>query len=485
MTPDPRHDTADLAGAASRRVARNAALLIAQPLLLNLISLAVTAYIIHSLGAEDFGRLTYANTMKDLFGSLAALGLSAVTVRDLVRGDEAGERYVGRMLVLRLLAGGLAYLLLVLVVELGGLLPDAPWAVLLAGTAIFPLLLTITIEDVFRARQEMQHIARIRMTAGLALTAAQVVALCLGGRLAALLAIFVGSAYLTLILAAITLVRRFYLPRPGFDPGFTYRVLSQGIVFYAGGLMGRLSQSVDKLILERMQGVASVGVFGAGATLLERLVVIPEGIGAAVYPALSGLAAKDRAAASQVLSRFVMLAAMVGLPAAVGGSLLAVPLIGLLAGDGYPGAATVLSIAIWTLPAWCFNQVFSFALSAIHKERKGLGVVALGTALLVAGNLVLVPRWGPSGAAMALSVSQWVAAVLFALLCFRYYGRVVPLTQLPRLLLGLGLMALGVWSTLDLPLPVPLLLGAGIYAAVVGPKAWRLIHMARSARDKQ
>lgn len=467
----------------SRRVARNAGLLIAQPLLLNVISIAVTAYIIRSLGPSDFGRLTYANAMKDLFASLAGLGLGAVTVRDLAGGVGEPDRYVGRMMLLRLVAGVGAYGALLAAVHLGGLLPEAPWAVLLAGTAILPMLLTISIEDVFRAREEMQHIARVRLLAGGLLTAAQVAALIMGGRLLAMVAIFAASAWVTLFLAAGVLVRRFFRPRVGFDLAFARRVLGQGLVFYSGGLLVRVSQSIDKLVLERMRGAQAVGVFSAGTTLLEKLIVLPEGIGSAVYPALSGLADHDHAASQRVLSRFVTLAIIVGLPTAAGGALLAGPLVDLLAGQDYPGAVSVLSVAIWTLPAWCLNHVFLFALSARHLERQGIKVTALATGLLVAGNLVLVPSLGPAGSAAALAGSQWVAVLLLGWLCHRAYGRVVRVRELPRVALGLALMIAGVLLSRELFVFVPVLVGVALYGLVVGPAAWRLLRATRrSAR---
>ncbi len=472
----------DRASRASQRVARNAVLLIAQPLLLNAISLVVTSYIIHSLGPEDFGRLTYSLAMKDLFASLAGLGLGAVTVRDLARGVDEPERYVGRMMLLRSAAGVLSFAVLYALVVLGGLLPDAPWAVLLAGSAILPLLLTVCIEDVFSAYQEMQHIARVRVVVGLLLTAAQVVALLLGGRLFAMVLIFTVAAYLTLLLAGVVLLKHFFRPIFGFDLRFTRRVLGQGLVFYSGGLLGRISASVDKLILERMQSASAVGVFGAGATLLEKLVVLPQGLGAAVYPALSGLADSDRRAGRDVLSRFVALAAILSLPMAVGGSLLAGPITQLLAGEGYPGAAGVLAVAIWTLPAWSLAQVFTYALSAVHMERKGILVVLLSTVILVAGNLLLVPRIGPVGSAWALVSSQWVSVLLLGMLCQRHCGGGVLATDyLPRTLVGLGLMALVVWASRDWVFPLPVLIGALIYGGLVGPMAWRLLRSSRAA----
>jgi len=458
-------DGAEGASQAARRVVRNSALLILQPLLLNLLSIAVTGYIARRLGADDFGRFTYAFSISPLFASLAGLGLGAVTVRDLVRGDVLPPaRYLGRTLGLRLGAGLLAYSLLLLLVLGGGLLHEAGWVLLLAGTTIFASLLTITIEDYFRSREEMQLVARVRLLAGLILTGSSLLVVGLGGRLAALVVLYVAGAYLTLLLAGLTLVRRYFWPVPGFDLAFTRRVLRQGVIFYAGGLLGSLAQRVDRLLLERLQGATALGHFGAGSTLVEKLLVLPEGLAAAVYPALTGLVHLHPQAAGPALGRFLTLAAMVGLPTALGTTLLARPLVGLIFGPGYEEAVLVLAFGVWVVPAWCLGQVLSSALAARGRERQGLAVTLVGLCLSILGNALTIPRYGPPGSALTLAATGWLSAALLFVLARRHYGPVLDGAALGRIGVALALLGVGVGLTRDLPLPIPILLGIGLYA---------------------
>lgn len=482
----PSAGAGDSIALTSGRVMRNAFFLISQPLLLNLIAIAVTGYIARVLGAEDFGRLNYAFAMSALFASLAGLGIGTVTVRDLVqRRTESPAHYLGRTLVLRSIAGLAAYASLVVAVLVGGLLPEAPWVVLVAGTTIFPTLITVSIEDLFRAREQMHHIARVRLVSGIVLMVCSVSALLAGGRLSSLVLVYAAAPFVTLVLAGATLLRHFFVPRPGFDLGFARRVLGQGVVFYAGGLMGSVNQRIDRLVLERMQGTLAVGEFAAGASLIEKLAIIPEGLGGATYPTLAGLADRDPRAARLALARFVSLAALIGLPVALGGMLVARPLIQLIFGPGYPQAVGVFAVAVWVLPAWCFGQVFSFAVIARHREKKGLIFTAVGTALLIGGNLLLVPRLGSLGSAIALSGSQWVTTLLLFALAVRLYGPVLEVRPLLRVLAGLLLMGLGVLFTTRFPLFVPLAMGAALYGLVIWPEARLLLRHVRPARQVQ
>ncbi len=72
----------------SVRVAKNSLWLIAQPVLLNLLSLLAVPYITRMLGEEDYGRFTLGFALIAMFSPLVNMGLRAITVRDLVVARE-------------------------------------------------------------------------------------------------------------------------------------------------------------------------------------------------------------------------------------------------------------------------------------------------------------------------------------------------------------------------------------------------------------
>ena len=92
-----------------------------------------------------------------------------------------------------------------------------------------------------------------------------------------------------------------------------------------------------------------------------------------------------------------------------------------LYGDNYAGAGVVLSIHIWAglfvamgaaSGRWLINE----GLTKLSMIRTVLGSVAN-----VVLNLLLIPKYGPSGAAIATIVSQAIAAIV-------YHG-VIPITR--------------------------------------------------------
>jgi O-antigen/teichoic acid export membrane protein len=65
----------------------------------------------------------------------------------------------------------------------------------------------------------------------------------------------------------------------------------------------------------------------------------------------------------------------------------------------------------WTLVVGFQTYVFWYAILAIHRERQVLAIQVAGLAINGVLNVVLIPPYGPKGAAAALLVSDFVIFV--------------------------------------------------------------------------
>ena len=75
-------------------------------------------------------------------------------------------------------------------------------------------------------------------------------------------------------------------------------------------------------------------------------------------------------------------------------------------GDRYEGAGTPLAIFGGCIVLGFLNYLLWYALLAAYRERRRLLILAISLALNVGLNLVLIPPYGPTGAAVALLVSD-------------------------------------------------------------------------------
>lgn len=89
--------------AAARQSLVGASFLIAQPLLLNALSIPATAYIIAKLGALDYGQWSIALTLIASTNILTNLGLRSSFIRSVARDPKIAPQAFGEQLGLRAL----------------------------------------------------------------------------------------------------------------------------------------------------------------------------------------------------------------------------------------------------------------------------------------------------------------------------------------------------------------------------------------------
>jgi O-antigen/teichoic acid export membrane protein len=148
--------------------------------------------------------------------------------------------------------------------------------------------------------------------------------------------------------------------------------------------------------------------FGLSSAVMA---LVPGAFAAVLLPLFAEAAGSDdgQARAGRLWSASVRTLALVALPLAAGGAALAGPLVRILFGQPYEQAATPLAIVICGAAAGAVGSAGSSLLYGSGRHAAIL-VTSLGAATLnVSLDLMLIPRGGAIGAAVANSLSQVVA----------------------------------------------------------------------------
>jgi O-antigen/teichoic acid export membrane protein len=132
-----------------------------------------------------------------------------------------------------------------------------------------------------------------------------------------------------------------------------------------------------------------------------------------VFPLMSRLHDReDRDLFNLMLEKLSFFNLLLSVPIAIFTSLLAVPLSILIFGPGFAGTAAALRIMIWYTVVAMIVNVFSRALAVQNRQRRLLAVRVIGLVLSIALNLILLPRLGISGTALAMAIAELVVLVL-------------------------------------------------------------------------
>ncbi len=322
-----------------------------------------------------------------------------------------------------------------------------------------------TIYSVFLAHERNGLIAAVVVVQRVGAAAAGLTVLALGYGVVAVAATYSAAAAVGLVMASVLLVRKIGLPRRSVSTRGWMRLTAVSLPFALQDVFSVLLFKLDAVILSLMATQAAVGVYGAAYRLLESSLFITFALTGAFAPMYTYLTAHSEPTVGAAFERSLKLA-LVGLtPIAVVFGVLAEPICRLLFGAGLEDAADPLR---FLAPVVALIGIVTLASSLIVSRRNPMVMVwsTAGIVLLnVILNVLLIPSWDETGAAVAMLASEVAFMIVVVPLAARTVGGVRWLPTISGPLLAGAAM---------IPL-LFLLEGVPLVAVAVGSAAYLLV----------
>lgn len=318
----------------------------------------------------------------------------------------------------------------------------------LLAASLLPSAWVLVAETALLGCERMSLVARVQCLESLGRLVLMSVAVWLGGDLTGLFAIFLGLRCLAAALYAL------HPAVPAVDLSLLRRTLwrrnwSEVPVFLGIALLAVLTQRIDLILLSKLDGLAAAGVYAAAARLYEAALMVPTIAAMVMLPALARLYVSDGAQFRDMLGQALRWSLAVGLAVALLVAALAPQIIHLLYAAHLSEAAALLRCLIFGAVLMTMDQILSSTMVAARDQAQDLRSLAVGMLVLVVGLVVLVPLYGPLGAAMAVPLG------LFCRVCWRvrWARRHLGLVGLGRALLRAGLAGVAGVAALVLASP--------------------------------
>lgn len=373
----------------------------------------VNAYVARYLSPTGFGLLSFAAAMATLVTAIAQFGMQSVVVRELIRRPQERAAILGSALVLRLVAGAASILLAVGASELVRPADHrADVIVLIVATVALPRAWDIIDYD-YQSRIVARPVVIARNVSFVAFALLRPLLVLMHAPLEAFAFAVTGEA----ILATILLLRRWREDGlvVGVDAASWAEVRDLVVTSWPlviAGVSMIVYMRIDQIMLAAMMGDTGVGLFSAAVKISEALYFIPSAAVATVSPALT--AARERSAAEhnrqtlQVMRILVWIALVIALIFACFSRLIILRLYG----PAYAPAAAVLSIHAWIGVLMSISFVSGQWLVNEGYYHYNMYQTLVGAAANIALNLLLIPRYGIVGAALASCSGQLVSVML-------------------------------------------------------------------------
>ncbi|GAI02363.1 unnamed protein product, partial [marine sediment metagenome] len=136
---------------------------------------------------------------------------------------------------------------------------------------------------------------------------------------------------------------------------------------------------------------------------------------------------------------------MVAIPSAFALSMLAKPLLQILTTPEFVSGSIVVPFVAFGAVLFCFFQIFVYIIHLVRKTKLTVRLLATSAGINILLNLILIPRMGVLGAAVATLIAYGVLGILTLMVTRRYLKFNLSLPFMAKSIFSSGIMALCIW----------------------------------------
>jgi PST family polysaccharide transporter len=382
------------------------------------VGLFVGVWIARYLGPEQFGLWNFALAFAALFGAFATLGLDGIVVRELVKNPERQNELLGSAFALKLIGGAITLLIALIAISLvrsGETL--TLWLVGLSAAGFIFQSVNV-IDFYFQAKVQSRYTVYAANGAFVLMTLVKIALLLTSAPLIAFAWAGLGEIALTAIFLLVAYrVNHHNMREWRYDGRVVRELLKESWPLLLAGLAVMFYMRVDMVMLQQMAGDREVGIYAAATRLSEVWYFLPGVIVASVSPSIIRCRGTEPDLYISRLRRLYFLMAWLAIGVSLPLSLLSGWIISILYGVEFKEAAPVLAIHLWASIAVFLGVASSQYLLVEQLQKISFYRTLIGLVCNIALNLLLIPRMGAMGAAIATVISYFVAT--FSLMFFK------------------------------------------------------------------
>lgn len=391
--------------------AKNAAWIIGGRITRIAISFFIGVITTRYLGPENFGTLNYTHAYVLFFNALCSLGIESIIIKDFMdHPDEIGLA-LGTTLVLRELSSLFSALVIIgLIYFLDGVSGNT---LLVAALSCIALLFQVenAFDKWFQANYQSKVSSVAEIVAYICVALYRII-LMLNGKSVAWFAFASSVDYIALAIVKIIAYKKYNGPRLTFSMAKAKQLLGISYHYILSGMMIAIYGQTDKMMLKHMLDETSVGFYSLATNLNGLWVFVLTAIISSMYPTIVALNNKDRTAFERKNRQLYAIVSYCSIAVALGFQFFGKFGIRLLYGEAFVDAATPLKIVCW-YTMFSYLGVAREAWVVCTNNQKYLkyigGVAAIANVFM---NLLLIPKWGASGAAAASLITQIMTSMV-------------------------------------------------------------------------
>lgn len=452
-------------------LAKNTALMTLASVGQKIISFVYFTLVARNIGAEGTGKYFFALSFTTIFVVFVDLGLTNVLIREASKCKEKIGEYFSTVLSVKIVLGILSYAAMFFAINALGYPIETRHLVYVSGITMLFDSLHLSLYGVLRAIGDLKYEA-------ISIVGSQITTLGLGTfflyqgyPLVFLIIAFTIPSMINVLYASIIVWKKHAIPlMPRFQKRIFLSLAVIAIPFAVAAVFARLYSYADTVLLSKLAGDVAVGWYSIPYKITFAFQFIPLALIAALYPRFSEYFDKDKERLARLFEQSMKYLLLIAFPIAVGIAVLAKDIVLSLYTAEYLPSVLPLRILIISLIFSFISFPIGAFLNACNKQVTQTVIVGIALAINIVLNLLLIPKIGVAGAAIAafagnalLAVCGYVIVPKITAISHAFLGKTFV-----QLAISAGVMGIAVSIVNDLShFTVAILTGAVIYAIML------------------
>ena len=442
-------------------VAKNFLVPLNLTLMTRIIDFAFAMFYVRQLGPVGTGQFAFVVALYGVFELISRFGLDTLLTRDVARDKALSSRYLTNVCALRtLIWAGTTIAMVGVALGFRGI--ERITDVEVVTIVIFSLAMLFAgwsdaLSAAFHAWEKMEYPASLTTVSTLLRSGLGALVLLLGWGLPGIAWVAVVTVVMQVVWFYVMLRRTLFHWHWEWDWPLQRWMLSNGFPFMLNSLLATVLLNIDIWILRLMSGEVASGLYSVALKYRFGITLIPSMFNFAIFPLFSRYARQTGDGLMGAYRLSIRLLTLVSVPIAFGTTLLAKPLVLVVGGAEFlgveetfevlgrsytfsGGSHLALQVVIWTIVFNFINAVTQYVLIALDQQRYLTKAFIAVVVFNAVGNLLLIPVFGYTGAAVVTILSEMFLFIPFQAGIRRHLGTVVWMPLIWKPTVGLAVM---------------------------------------------
>lgn len=372
--------------------------------------LVLTLYIARSLGVESLGEYSLVLSFMAIFASISYFGQHFLVPREVARNRSQAYTFLINSSLIGLAASLPTAILMVFIANLMNYSAQVVGYITIASLVLIPDTLVIIAETVILGLEKLEYVTVTKFFNATFRVGFSLILLYLGYGLGAIFVILGISLVITYV-AYMWIISGIVNKR---QTSHLNLVIIKGLaqsslIFLVVSINASLFKRIDVILLSKLAGVDSVGIYTAAGRLVLMIETTAPAFLLSVFPVLSAAYMVSPDKFEEISKDSLKLVIVAIVPLVIVLASIAEWILPFLFGPEFINSVMVFRILVWMLIPGLASSMLFRTILASNNEKISLLFGATKAIVSISLNLLLIPKYGALGAALAAVATQSVA----------------------------------------------------------------------------